>query len=188
MGVESGSQKILDAMKKGLKLSAVHAAREKLAAAGIRACYFLQFGYPGEGWAEICETIHLVRHTSPDDIGVSLSYPLPGTAFFNRVQAQLGKKRNWIDSDDLCTIHIASYNDTFYHALRDALHAEVAAGHGASGSPDSSTCESMWRRVHEMEPVCRNLNVLSLPPEPSLSERDVTFLPLEELVAGARRS
>jgi radical SAM superfamily enzyme YgiQ (UPF0313 family) len=188
MGVESGSQKILDAMKKGLKLSAVHAAREKLAAAGIRACYFLQFGYPGEGWAEICETIHLVRHTSPDDIGVSLSYPLPGTAFFNRVQAQLGKKRNWIDSDDLCTIHIASYNDTFYHALRDALHAEVAAGHAASGSSDSSTCESMWRRVHEMEPVCRNMNVLSLPPEPSRSERDATFLPLEELVAGARRS
>jgi anaerobic magnesium-protoporphyrin IX monomethyl ester cyclase len=54
MGVESGSQKILDAMKKGLKLSAVYTARERLATAGIRACYFLQFGYSGEGWAEIC--------------------------------------------------------------------------------------------------------------------------------------
>src|SRR6478672_1779668 len=56
MGVESGSQKILDAMRKGLKLSAVYAARERLASAGIRACYFLQFGYLGEGWAEIWET------------------------------------------------------------------------------------------------------------------------------------
>ena len=46
MGVESGSQKILDAMTKGLSLQAVYAARQRLREAGIRACYFLQFGYP----------------------------------------------------------------------------------------------------------------------------------------------
>ena len=188
MGVESGSQKILDAMEKGLKLSAVHTARERLATAGIRACYFLQFGYPGEGWSEICETVHLVRNTRPDDIGVSLSYPLPGTGFYNRVQAQLGKKRNWTDSDDLCTIHTASYNDTFYHALRDALHAEVTSWHVPLGSSDPSTCESLWHRVHEMEPVCRNINVLSLPPQSSSNGSESAFLPLEDLLVGGRRS
>jgi radical SAM superfamily enzyme YgiQ (UPF0313 family) len=188
MGVESGSQKILDAMKKGLKLSAVYAARERLARAGIRACYFLQFGYSGEGWAEICETVQLVRSTRPDDIGVSLSYPLPGTGFFERVQAQLGRKRNWADSDDLCAIHTASYNDTFYHALRDALHAEVAASHGPSGSSDPSTWESLWSRVYQMEPMCRNSNVLSMPADSSHSEVHGAFLPLEDLMVGARRS
>jgi anaerobic magnesium-protoporphyrin IX monomethyl ester cyclase len=188
MGVESGSQKILDAMKKSLKLSAVYAARERLAAAGIRACYFLQLGYPGEGWAEICETVQLVRRTRPDDIGVSLSYPLPGTGFFDRVQAQLGRKRNWVDSDDLCTIHIASYSDNFYHALRDALHAEVAAWHAPAGSADPSIYESLWHRVREMEPGCRNRNVLSLPPETSHRSTQSAFLPLEGLFAGARRS
>jgi anaerobic magnesium-protoporphyrin IX monomethyl ester cyclase len=188
MGVESGSQKILDAMKKGLKLSAVHTARERLATAGIRACYFLQFGYSGEGWAEICETVQLVRRTRPDDIGISISYPLPGTGFFDRVQAQLGRKRNWIDSDDLCTIHIASYNDNFYHALRDALHVEVAAWHGPAGSSDPSTYESLWTRVYEMEPACRNGNVLSLPPESSHRSAQSAFLPLEGLLAAGRRS
>jgi anaerobic magnesium-protoporphyrin IX monomethyl ester cyclase len=188
MGVESGSQKILDAMKKGLKLSAVYAARERLETAGIRACYFLQFGYSGEGWAEICETVQLVRRTRPNDIGVSLSYPLPGTSFFEGVQAQLGSKRNWIDSDDLCTIHIASYNDIFYHALRDALHAEVAAWHAPSSSSGPPVYESLWSRVHEMEPACRNVNVLSLPPESSRSNTQSAFLPLEELIAGPRRS
>jgi anaerobic magnesium-protoporphyrin IX monomethyl ester cyclase len=188
MGVESGSQTILDAMKKGLKVSAVHTARQRLAAAGIRACYFLQFGYPGEGWAEICETVQLVRRTRPDDIGVSLSYPLPGTGFFDRVQAQLGIKRNWTDSDDLCTIHIATYSDIFYHALRDALHAEVAAWHAPQGSSGRSACESLWSRVNEMEPVCRNTNVLSLPPESSRSAEHSAFLPLEDIIAGARRS
>jgi anaerobic magnesium-protoporphyrin IX monomethyl ester cyclase len=171
-----------------LKLSAVYEARQRLSAAGIRACYFLQFGYPGEGWEEICETVQLVRNTRPDDIGVSISYPLPGTGFFERVQAQLGSKRNWIDSDDLCTIHIASYNDIFYHALRDALHAEVAAWYAPTGSSDSFACESLWSRVHEMEPVYRNENVLALPPEPSHSNAESGFLPLEELFVGARRS
>jgi anaerobic magnesium-protoporphyrin IX monomethyl ester cyclase len=188
MGVESGSQTILDVMKKQLKLSAVHAARQRLAAVGIRACYFLQFGYPGEGWAEICETVQLVRDTRPDDIGVSLSYPLPGTAFFERVEAQLGKKRNWLDSDDLCTIHIASYTDNFYHALRDALHAEVAAWYAPGPAFDPSNCESLWDRVREMEPVCRNRNVLSLPPESSDTNAQSAFLPLEEIFVAARRS
>ena len=188
MGIESGSQKILDAMRKGLKVSTVHTARERLAAAGIRACYFLQFGYPGEGWDEICETVQLVRDTRPDDIGVSLSYPLPGTDFFERVQAQLGDKRNWMDSDDLCTIHTASYKDIFYHALRDALHAEVAAWQVTAGPSVPSTYESLWKRVIEMEPECRNRHVLSLPPEPLGSDARNAFLPLQELFVGARRS
>src|SRR5262249_40664550 len=43
MGVESGSQRILDAMDKGTRVSQIHAARENLRRHGIRACYFLQF-------------------------------------------------------------------------------------------------------------------------------------------------
>jgi radical SAM superfamily enzyme YgiQ (UPF0313 family) len=188
MGVESGSQAILDAMKKNLKLSAVRAARQRLAAAGIRACYFLQFGYPGEGWDEICETVELVRDTRPDDIGVSVSYPLPGTAFFEQVQARLGIKRNWDDSDDLCTIHIANYNDSFYHALRDALHAEVTASNAPAGSSNLLPCQPLWDRVRELEPVCRNSDALSLRSKSSNADAQSLFLPLEQFLAGARTS
>jgi radical SAM superfamily enzyme YgiQ (UPF0313 family) len=167
MGVESGSQKILDAMNKGLPLSAVHAARRRLANAGIRACFFLQFGYSGEGWPEILETIALVRETQPDDIGVSVSYPLPGTVFYERVQQQLGTKRNWNDSDDLCTIHTATYHDDFYRALRQALHAEVA-------KIDAHTIDTLWATVHALEPVSRNANILTL--------SHSAFMPLEEVL------
>jgi len=188
MGVESGSQAILNAMKKGLQLPAVHAARARLASAGIKACYFLQFGYPGEGWDEICETVQLVRDTRPDDIGVSVSYPLPGTAFFEQVQAQLGEKRHWTDSDDLCPIHIASYDDVFYHALRDALHAEVAAWHTPAKSSDASRHQSLWARVRELEPLCRNRNPLSLPSDSYSGDRLNGFLPLEDIFVETRRS
>jgi anaerobic magnesium-protoporphyrin IX monomethyl ester cyclase len=171
MGVESGSQKVLDAMSKGLSLAAVHAARRRLADAGIRACYFLQFGYPGEGWSEICETVDLIRETQPDDIGVSVSYPLPGTVFFERVQQQLGSKRNWSDSDDLCTIHTAAYRDDFYRALRQALHAEVAKA-------DVQHVSALWEDVHALEPISRNACVIDM----SASH----FLPLADVLAEKR--
>ena len=81
MGVESGAQSVLDAMDKGMTIDQVRGAVSRLRAAGIRIGFFLQFGYPGEGWREIEMTRNLVRELTPDDIGISVSYPLPGTRF-----------------------------------------------------------------------------------------------------------
>jgi len=153
MGVESGSQKVLDSMDKGLRVAEVEAARTRLKKAGIRACFFLQFGYPGEKWQDIQQTIALVRSTRPDDVGISVSYPLPGTAFFDRVQEQIGAKKNWTDSDDLCLMFKAAYKDEFYLALRNALHAEVDSWHKQGGSSDLI---SLWRKVFAMEQSSRN--------------------------------
>jgi len=156
MGVESGSQAVLNAMDKGLRLSEIHSARERLRKAGIRACYFLQFGYPGETWAELQQTIALVRETRPDDIGISFSYPLPGTVFYERVRAQLGPKRNWTDSDDLCIMFKASYTTGFYRAVRDALHAEVDSWRDAhAGREAQLRLAQLWRTVSELEEVSR---------------------------------
>jgi radical SAM superfamily enzyme YgiQ (UPF0313 family) len=132
MGVESGAQDVLDAMDKGTRLWQVYEARENLRRHDIRACYFLQFGYPGETWAEIEKTIALVRETQPDDIGVSVSYPLPGTAFHRTVSSQLGPKENWADSDDLDMMFQGAFTTAFYRALADALHIEVRAGRPAA--------------------------------------------------------
>ena len=138
MGVESGSQKILDLMDKGLQLEEIVTARENLKQEGIQACYFLQFGYPGELWEDIQKTIALVRGTRPDDIGVSFSYPLPNTRFYERVRQQLGAKQNWSDSEDLCVMFKGRYTDGFYRAIRDALHAEVDSrkANGASAGQE----------------------------------------------------
>jgi radical SAM superfamily enzyme YgiQ (UPF0313 family) len=155
MGVESGSQAILDAMDKGLKLQTVIAARARLKRAGIRACYFLQFGYPGESWEELQQTISFVLKTRPDDIGISFSYPLPGTAFYERVQAELGLKRNWIDSDDLSVMFKASHTTEFYRAVREALHAEVESW-SAPSNDNARRNRELWQKVDAMEPGCRN--------------------------------
>ena len=188
MGVESGSQKILDAMDKGLKMSAVIAARRRLREAGIRACYFLQLGYPGETLTELRQTIAFVRKTRPDDIGVSFSYPLPGTVFYDRVQAQLGSKRNWKDSEDLCVMFHAAYTTEFYRAVRDALHAEVDSWHSSAASSASATeLKRLWRTVDELEPISKNPDALVPQAGPVQTLSLASIVPLDQL-AGVREA
>jgi radical SAM superfamily enzyme YgiQ (UPF0313 family) len=167
MGVESGSQKVLDAMEKGLRVEEVIAARDHLKREGIRACYFLQLGYPGERWEDLQKTIALVRETRPDDVGVSFSYPLPNTRFHAKVKQQLGAKQNWSDSEDLCVMFKGAYSDRMYRAVRDALHAEVESWkRGLPGGvrPD------LWQEVAALEPVCRNLDATEFTESESPSE------------------
>jgi anaerobic magnesium-protoporphyrin IX monomethyl ester cyclase len=146
MGAESGSQRILDAMDKGIRVGQIYQARENLRRHGIRACFFLQFGYPGEDWPEIEATIHMVRETAPDDIGISVSYPLPGTRFHQIVSAQMGAKSNWSDSADLTMMFRGAYSTEFYRALADALHIEVRRGCGLAEA---------WQRVLELRESAR---------------------------------
>ena len=166
MGAESGSQEILDAMDKDTRVEQIAKARENLRREGIKACYFLQFGYPGETWNEIQKTARLVGETRPDDIGVSVSYPLPGTKFYERVKVQLGRKTNWSDSDDLAMMFQGAYTGEFYHALHDALHARVDSWTSLSrneGEPQSSTADALWDRVVALERTCRNATPTVLP-------------------------
>ncbi len=124
LGAESGSQKILDAMDKGTRVEQIHDAARLLRSHGIRVCFFLQFGYPGEEWEDIEKTLSMVRLARPDDIGISVSYPLPGTPFYERVRSQLGDKRNWTDSDDLDLMFRGRYTPGFYRALHRFVHRD----------------------------------------------------------------
>ena len=128
MGVESGSQRILDAMDKGTTVDEVREATRALRSSGIRACWFLQLGYPSEQWEDLIATRDLVREERPDDIGVSVAYPLPGTKFHAAVQAQLGARTNWEETGELAMLFQGTYTTAFYRQLRDALHDEVREG------------------------------------------------------------
>jgi len=124
IGAESGSQKVLDAMEKGTSVEQIRMAAERLHRVGIEVGFFLQFGYPGETLEDIALTRQMVRECRPDDIGISVSYPLPGTRFYERVKAELGHKQNWVDSDDLAMMYRATYVPEFYRALHMLVHNE----------------------------------------------------------------
>ena len=61
----------------------------------------------------------------PDDIGVSVSYPLPGTKFYEMVREQLGAKTHWADSDDLAMMFQGTYQSPFYRKLHHLLHDDL---------------------------------------------------------------
>ena len=143
IGAESGSQKILDAMDKGTQVEEIYETAHRLQAADIRVGFFLQFGYLGETRADIEKTIQMVRDLMPDDIGISVSYPLPGTKFYERVKNELGDKTNWRDSDDLAMLYHGPYSTAFYRQLHTVIHKEYRA-------------RKTWRRRLEWRPWRRS--------------------------------
>ncbi len=122
VGAESGSQKILDAMDKGTKVEQIYEAGKKLKAQEIKMGFFLQFGYLEENWEDILLTKKMLLDIMPDDIGVSVSYPLPGTLFYDRVKTLMKEKQNWTDSDDLDMMYPATFPPTFYKQLHRWIH------------------------------------------------------------------
>jgi len=153
LGVESGSQKILDAMDKGSNIEEIRAATRTLKHYGIRACWFIQLGYPGETWDDLRSTRDLIRSERPDDIGVSVAYPLPGTRFYDLVRAEMGERKNWDDSDDLRMLFQGTYDTEFYRMVRDVLHDEVRTGQFDDGP---------WQGLQREEPDHRCSNPVRL--------------------------
>lgn len=122
MGAESGSQKILDAMDKGTTVEQIYAATRLLKKTGIKPAFFIQFGYPGETRTDIEKTIAMINELLPHEIGISVSYPLPGTGFYEKVKDQLKEKTNWTDSDELALMFSNTYKPAFYKQLHSYVH------------------------------------------------------------------
>jgi anaerobic magnesium-protoporphyrin IX monomethyl ester cyclase len=156
MGIESGSQKVLDAMEKGTRVEDARTATRTLRSNGIRACWFIQLGYPSESWDDLIRTRDLIREEEPDEIGVSVAYPLPGTKFHERVMLQLGSKRNWDDTDDLAMLFDGTYRTPFYRRVRDLLHREAS-----TRTPDARS----WAALEEVEESFRTAEPLTLAAE-----------------------
>lgn len=122
IGAESGSQKILDAMEKGTTVEQIRQSSKLLRRNGIQIGFFLQYGYPGETISDIEATLAMVQECMPDEIGISVSYPLPGTRFYENVRRQLGEKQNWTDSQDLALMFQGTFIPDFYRTLHRVTH------------------------------------------------------------------
>ena len=122
MGAESGSQKILDAMDKGTKVEQIYEATRLLKKNSIKPSFFIQFGYPEETYDDIKKTIQMINKLLPFEIGISVSYPLPGTVFFEKVKSELKEKTNWTDSDEMALMFHNNYQPAFYKQLHTYVH------------------------------------------------------------------
>jgi radical SAM superfamily enzyme YgiQ (UPF0313 family) len=122
IGAESGSQKILDAMEKGTSVHQIYEATRLLKKCGIKPSFFIQFGYLTETKDDIKKTISMINELLPYELGISVSYPLPGTVFFEKVKNELVNKTNWKDSDELALMFSNTYKPAFYKQLHRYVH------------------------------------------------------------------
>lgn len=125
MGAESGSDSVLAAMDKDQTRADIDTAVARLRDAGIRVGFFLQLGYPGETHADVLGTLEMVRELRPDEIGVSVSYPLPGTVFYERVAAKL-RKFHWENAMDNEVLFAGAFPQGYYDSVRELLRAQHA--------------------------------------------------------------
>ena len=94
-GAESGSQKVLDSMRKGTTVAQVREAARITQELGMQAGFFILLGYPDETTADIRMTIDFLKETRPDVVGTSVAFPIKGTEFYERVGDRLIPDENW---------------------------------------------------------------------------------------------
>jgi len=199
IGAESGSQKILDAMEKGCTVEQIHEAAERVRAAGYRIAFFIQFGYPGETLDDIEATLDLIRNARPDDIGISVSYPLPGTPFYDRVRAELGDETHWVDSSDLAMLFDGPYPTEFYRALHERVHSEYRMRQlvwklAKRETPALGELARFGRDAIKLLPQIRKVKQLAVPNEQALDnltielDRSAAATPSEQPVALSPRT
>jgi radical SAM superfamily enzyme YgiQ (UPF0313 family) len=100
LGSESGSQRILDAMKRGVKVEQVRNAVKLVQARGIEAGMFLMWGYEGEEIEDIEATVEHVKTCHPDVFLTTTAYPIKGTPYYEEVQDKLVRLGEWRESTD----------------------------------------------------------------------------------------
>lgn len=126
IGAESGSQRILDAMQRQVKVEQVTAMIRAASQAGIQTGTFLMLGYPGETEADIVATERYLRDARPDLFTVTLAYPIKGTVFHDQVASQTTSPA-FDQGSDRDRRFPRTYSDAYYrYAVRLLNHTHAA--------------------------------------------------------------
>jgi anaerobic magnesium-protoporphyrin IX monomethyl ester cyclase len=125
IGSESGSQKILDAMERGVTIEQVQTAVALCKSRGIQTGMFLMWGYAGEGMEDIEATIAHVKSANPDVFLTTVSYPIKGTPYFSEVQSKVVSTRAWADGSDRDYVIRGRHSRRFYKFADQLLRSEV---------------------------------------------------------------
>jgi anaerobic magnesium-protoporphyrin IX monomethyl ester cyclase len=137
VGVESGSQKMLDLMNRGTRLAQIERTAESLREHGIRQFWFLMLGYPGEDLEDIEATLALFRRFSPEEYSVSIAVPVPGTRFFEAVRDRLLRKTTVTrSSGGRSLLYEAAYPEALYRWQQARFEWEAALQKARGRIPD----------------------------------------------------
>jgi anaerobic magnesium-protoporphyrin IX monomethyl ester cyclase len=126
IGSESGSQRILDGMQRGVTVEQVRRAVDLCKQNGIATGMFLMWGYDGEEIEDIEATVEHVKRCRPDTFFTTVSYPIKGTPYFEKVASRLVNLRPWSDSTDRDIQIRGRHSRRFYQYADELLRSEMA--------------------------------------------------------------
>jgi radical SAM superfamily enzyme YgiQ (UPF0313 family) len=135
IGAESGSQKIIDAMDRRVKVEQVGSMIKLSQEAGMEAGTFIMLGYPGETEKDIAQTLHHLKKSNPDLYTITIAYPIKGTQLYAEVESNFVEKLDWNLSTDRDIDYKRTYKRKYYdYAVRwvyneMALHKEKGKQH-----------------------------------------------------------
>jgi len=135
IGSESGSQKILDAMERGVSVEEVQRATKLAQKHGIKVGMFLMWGYEGEELEDIAATVEHVKESNPDIFFTTVAYPIKGTPYFEAVQDRVRLPLEWAQASDRDYVIAGRRGKDYYHLADVWLRSEVEASRLASTDP-----------------------------------------------------
>jgi anaerobic magnesium-protoporphyrin IX monomethyl ester cyclase len=145
IGSESGSQRLLDAMERRVTVGRVRDSAARLRRRGIEVGMFIMLGYDGERIDDLRATIEHLKRTAPDEFLTTVSYPIKGTPYYNRVADRLVARAPWAESTDRDLAVRGRPRRPYYAFARRWVSAEVArhrhwrAGHYAQAARSASS-------------------------------------------------
>jgi radical SAM superfamily enzyme YgiQ (UPF0313 family) len=144
-GAESGSQKVLNAMKKGTKVDQIYRAAEACRQVGIHVYYFMMVGYPGEEMTDLHESVKLLRETTPDSFSTTIAYPLPGTEFYQQVRDRIMHDGDdWaFTAENRLLFQRGKYNTLFYKWVQRWFNKEWEVARVRSGRWQASRLQKL---------------------------------------------
>jgi radical SAM superfamily enzyme YgiQ (UPF0313 family) len=125
IGAESGSQRILDAMERGVTVEQVHLAVRAAKRHGIQVGLFLMWGYDGETVDDIAATVELVKRVDPDVFLTTVAYPIKNTPYFDGLGDRVVATRAWGAATDRDYHVLGRYPREVYQAADRWLKSEV---------------------------------------------------------------
>ena len=138
IGSESGSQRVLDAMERGVTVEEVQWATQAARAQGIQVGMFLMWGYEGETIDDIAATVEHVKRADPDTFLTTVAYPIMGTPYYERVAGRVEREGAWAESSDRQLRVQGRFPESYYGHADRWLRSEVAAERVRGEDPDRS--------------------------------------------------
>ncbi len=127
IGAESGSQRVLDAMQRGVKVEQVEWATKAAQRHGIEVGMFLMWGYDGEELEDIEATIEQLKRWNPDVFLTTVAYPIKNTPFFEKVADRALLTKDWAAASDRDYVIKGRHSRSYYGHADKWLRHEMAA-------------------------------------------------------------